>query len=89
MFPEGTLQERMKVCEEHNVKMFCKDYVEKAEFMFIIATVASVLVILSLVHYLMCLAANYAHIRDHEKFQELQDIQYLNDNDMLSGKDRF
>lgn len=49
MFPEGTLQERMKVCDQHNVKLFCKDYVEKAEFMFIIASVACVLVILSLV----------------------------------------
>jgi hypothetical protein len=37
----------------------------------------------------MCLAANYAHIRDHEKFQELQDLQMLSDNDMLVGKDRF
>lgn len=49
MFPDGTLQERMKVCDQHNVKLFCKDYVEKAEFMFIIASVACVLVILSLV----------------------------------------
>lgn len=30
-------------------------------------------------HYLMCLSANYAHIRDHEKFQELQDLQYIPD----------
>ena len=27
----------------------------------------------------MCLSANYAHIRDHEKFQELQELQYLQD----------
>ncbi|XP_015834396.1 neuronal membrane glycoprotein M6-a isoform X1 [Tribolium castaneum] len=89
MFPQGTKQEHMKVCGEHNVKVFCKDYTEKIEIMVILATVASVLVILSLVHYLMCLAANYAHIRDHEKFQELQDLQMLSDNDVLAGKDRF
>lgn len=49
MFPAGTLQERMKICSEQDVKMFCKDYVEKAEIMFIIATAASFLIILSLV----------------------------------------
>lgn len=37
----------------------------------------------------MCLAANYAHIRDHEKFQELQDLHYLTDPDMVGSKDRF
>ncbi|XP_018335070.2 neuronal membrane glycoprotein M6-a, partial [Agrilus planipennis] len=89
LFPSGTKQEHMKVCDSQNVKLFCKDYVEKAEIMFILASVATVLVILSLVHYLMCLSANYAHIRDHEKFQELQDLRYLNDQDMISSKDRF
>ncbi|KAI4462950.1 myelin proteolipid [Holotrichia oblita] len=89
MFPAGTLQERMKICSDQEVKMFCKDYVEKAEIMFIIATAACFLIILSLVHYLMCLAANYAHIRDHEKFQELQDLQYLTDIDGIGMKDRF
>ena len=37
----------------------------------------------------MCLAANYAHIRDHEKLQELQDLHYLTDVDAYAGKDRF
>ncbi|KAJ8977270.1 hypothetical protein NQ317_003972 [Molorchus minor] len=89
MFPEGTRQEHMKVSGESNIKAFCKDYVEKVEIMFILATVASILVILSLIHYLMCLSANYAHIRDQEKFLQFQDLQMLSDNDMLSGKDRF
>lgn len=89
MFPAGTRQEHMKVSGESNVKAFCKDYVEKVEIMFILATVASVLVILSLIHYLMCLSANYAHIRDQEKFLQFQDLQMLSDNDMLTGKDRF
>lgn len=79
----------MQVCGPQKVKLFCKDHVEKAEVMFILAATACVLIILSLIHYLMCLAANYAHIRDHEKFQELQDIHYLNDTDTLAGKDRF
>lgn len=83
-------QDDMKICEKFEVKAFCKDAVEKAEIMFILATFSCLLVILSLVHYLMCLAANYAHIRDHEKFQELQEIQNLQDLDYSVGsKDRF
>lgn len=90
MFPANTREEHMKVCEKYEVKAFCKDGVEKAEVMFILATVSCLLVILSLVHYLMCLAANYAHIRDHEKFQELQEIQNLNDMEYsATSKERF
>lgn len=37
----------------------------------------------------MCLAANYAHIRGHTKFQELQDMQFLRDPDLATSKDRF
>ncbi|KAK0080996.1 hypothetical protein PV325_012975 [Microctonus aethiopoides] len=79
MFPSNIRDDDMKICGSQEVKLFCKDYVEKAETMFILATAASMLVILSLIHYLMCLSANYAHIRDHEKFQELQELQYLQD----------
>ncbi|XP_056642347.1 neuronal membrane glycoprotein M6-a isoform X1 [Diorhabda carinulata] len=89
MFPEGTRQEHMKVSGESAVKGFCKDHVEKIEIMFILATVASLLVILSLIHYLMCLSANYAHIRDQDKFLQFQDLQMLNDHELLAGKDRF
>ncbi|XP_066589659.1 neuronal membrane glycoprotein M6-a isoform X2 [Prorops nasuta] len=79
MFPSNTKIDRLNICSEQQVKWFCKDGVEKAESMFILATGASLLVVLSLIHYLMCLSANYAHIRDHEKFQELQELQYLQD----------
>lgn len=41
------------------------------------------------IHYLMCLSANYAHIRDHEKFQELQEMQILAEPDLAASKDRF
>lgn len=89
MFPSNVKQEDMKICGAHETKLFCKDYVEKADFMFILAMVSCVLVILSLVHYLMCLSANYAHIRDHEKFQELQELQYLTNPNLHASKDRF
>lgn len=90
MFPAEAREEDMKVCEEFEVKAFCKDSVEKAEVMFILATLSCLLIILSLVHYLMCLAANYAHIRDHEKFQELQEMQNLTEMEYsAASKDRF
>ena len=41
------------------------------QVMFILATVSCTLVVLSLVHFLMALAANYAHIRGHDKFTDL------------------
>lgn len=49
MFPEGTRPEDMEICPPQEIKLFCKDYVEKAEVMFILATFACMLVILSLV----------------------------------------
>ncbi|CAH0560838.1 unnamed protein product [Brassicogethes aeneus] len=89
MFPSGMRQDHLKITGEVQIKTFCKDYVEKIEVMLILATVSSILIILSLIHYLMCLSANYAHIRDQDKFIQLQEMQILNDNDLLSSKDRF
>ena len=64
----------MEVRGPAEIKMFCKDFVEHAEIMFILATLACILVIMSLVHFLMALSANYAHIRGHDKFAELRDL---------------
>lgn len=77
MFPKGTMRENMEVRGNAEIKMFCKDYVEHAEVMFIMATISCFVVIVSLVHFLMALSANYAHIRGHDKFAELQDLQDL------------
>ena len=67
----------MVVEGQAEIKMFCKDYVQRAEVMFLLATAACILVILSLVQFLMSLAANYAHIRSQDKFTDLQDLQML------------
>lgn len=75
LFPEGTQREHMEIRGTSEIKIFCKDIVENATVMFIMATIASVLVIISLVHFLMALSANYAHIRGHDKFSELQELQ--------------
>lgn len=89
LFPSSTSEEDRRVCREER-KTFCKDCVNNAEVMFILATVAAFLVIMSLIHYLMCLSANYAHIKDQEKFMDLQEIQYLHESEMSTlPKDRF
>ena len=72
----------MEVRGPAEIKMFCKDFVEHAEIMFILATLACILVIMSLVHFLMALSANYAHIRGHDKFTDLQDLHDLQSETM-------
>ena len=74
MFPAGTQKVNMLVEGQAEIKMFCKDYVQRGEIMFILSTVACFIVVLSLVHFLMSLAANYAHIRGHDKFTDLKVI---------------
>lgn len=80
MFPAGTRQEHMKVSGESNVKAFCKDYVEKVEIMFILATVASVLVILSLVSIWYFQVANF-FIKKTDYLLQLQfGVNFYNDS---------
>ena len=81
----------MEVEGPAEVKMFCKDFVEHATVMFILATISCLVVILSLVHFLMALAANYAHIRGHDKFSELQDLQVdmTSESMMLTDRDVY
>jgi hypothetical protein len=82
LFPNGTTIDDLQVCGPEELKLFCKDYVEVAEVSFILSTVASFVVSLALVHYLMCLASNYAYIRDQEKISDLQEMQYLHESIM-------
>lgn len=82
LFPNGTTVDDLQVCGPEELKLFCKDYVEVAEVSFILSTVASFVVALALVHYLMCLASNYAYIRDQEKISDLQEMQYLHESIM-------
>ena len=71
LFPEGSQNVNMRVEGELEIKQFCVDFVQNAELMFLMATAACILVIFSLVHFLMALSANYAHIRGHDKFTDL------------------
>ena len=54
-----------------------QDYVQNAVQEFILSSIGCFIVILSLAHFLMVLSANYAHIRGHDKFTELQDLHDL------------
>ncbi|XP_054721954.1 neuronal membrane glycoprotein M6-b-like [Uloborus diversus] len=88
LFPNGTDINTLKICKQK--KVFCTDTVNYAGLYYIIAFAASVLVIISLIHYIMCLAANYTRIKDQEKFKDLQELQYLQDSEMGTlPKDRF
>jgi len=89
IFPQSTRIEYLKICESRDIKFFCRDFVEKSEYMFIMGTFGVVLILISLVHYLMCLSANYTHIRDHNKFEEILELQLLQDNDFATSKERF
>lgn len=72
-------------------KEFCKDWVEPCGLLLWLAAGAGLLVLLGLVHHLMCLAANYAHLRDQQKLLDLQLLQDLQDTELttLGSKDRF
>ncbi|CAG0918959.1 unnamed protein product [Notodromas monacha] len=83
-------RDKLKICTDGDKKLFCRDYVQSAHIMFVLATVSCLLVIISLVNYLMCLSANYAHIKESEKFRDLEEIQRLKDSEMTSlTKDRY
>ena len=70
----------MLVEGQAEIKMFCKDYVQRAEVMFILSTVSCLVVVLSLVQFLMSLSANYAHIKGHDKFTDLKVNNLLSKN---------
>ncbi|KAG0718446.1 Neuronal membrane glycoprotein M6-a [Chionoecetes opilio] len=90
LFPRTTIEEEKRVCSGGKRKLFCKDFVNNAEILFLLATASTLLVILSMVHYLMCLAANYTHIKDHGKLMELRDIDFLHQDHLSTmPKDRF
>ena len=76
----GTQKVNMLVEGQAEIKMFCKDYVQRAEVMFILSTVSCLVVVLSLVQFLMSLSANYAHIKGHDKFTDLKVNNLLSKN---------
>ncbi|XP_023238307.1 neuronal membrane glycoprotein M6-a-like [Centruroides sculpturatus] len=91
LFPKDTNVDKLKFTEENGDRTkLCIQMVEPSLKLVILSLIASILVVLSLVHYLMCLSANYARIKDHEKLRDLQELQYLQDTDPgTMPRDRF
>ncbi|XP_064482239.1 neuronal membrane glycoprotein M6-a-like isoform X2 [Ornithodoros turicata] len=89
---DGTTQSQLVLCGGRR-KEFCKDHVEGSTVLWILGAASGVLVVLSLVHHLMCLAANYAHIKDQQKMGDLQLLHDLQETEMAAlgpaSKDRF
>ena len=72
LFPPGSQRVNLVLEGPLEIDLFCREFVERAEVMFVLATVSSIIVIMSLVHFLMALSANYAHIRGYDKFTDLK-----------------
>ena len=72
LFPSGSQRVNLLLEGPLEIDVFCREFVERAEVMFVLATVSSIIVIMSLVHFLMALSANYAHIRGYDKFTDLK-----------------
>ena len=74
LFPPGSQRVNLLLEGPLEVNLFCREFVERAEVMFILSTISALIVIMSLVHFLMALSANYAHIRGYDKFTDLKVI---------------
>ena len=72
LFPPGSQRVNLLLEGPLEIDVFCREFVERAEVMFVLATISSLIVTLSLVHFLMALSANYAHIRGYDKFTDLK-----------------
>ena len=72
LFPSGSQRVNLLLEGPLEIDVFCREFVERAEVMFVLATVSSIIVVMSLVHFLMALSANYAHIRGYDKFTDLK-----------------
>ncbi|VDP28031.1 unnamed protein product [Soboliphyme baturini] len=63
----------LKICGS-NLQQFCT-LAETASNYYAIAYFAAAAVMLSLVHFMICLAANYAHIKHGYKYFELKEVE--------------
>ena len=72
LFPPGSQRVNLVLEGPLEIDLFCREFVERAEVMFVLSTVSSIIVVMSLVHFLMALSANYAHIRGYDKFTDLK-----------------
>lgn len=53
LFTTSTPIEYLKICESRDIKFFCKDFVEKSEFVFVLETFGVILILTSLVRIIL------------------------------------
>ncbi|KRX66178.1 Neuronal membrane glycoprotein M6-b [Trichinella sp. T9] len=63
------------------LQQFCV-LTESANNYYIVSYFASLAVLLGLVHFMICLSANYAHIKDGFKYSELKEIQLIEETEL-------
>uniref|UniRef100_A0A5S6Q7B2 Neuronal membrane glycoprotein M6-b n=1 Tax=Trichuris muris TaxID=70415 RepID=A0A5S6Q7B2_TRIMR len=63
------------------LQQFCT-LTESANSHYMVGYFASVAILLGLCHFMICLSANYAHIKDGFKYFELKEIQYVEENEL-------
>lgn len=80
LFTDTYTNKEWNVCGV-SLQHFCT-LTESATNNYAVGCFATVAVLLGLVHFLICLAANYAHIKDGFKYFELKEIQFLEENEL-------
>ena len=76
MFPNGTQRVNLVIQGGSDKDLFCQGYIQRGEIMFLASSASSFLILMSLVHFLMSMSANYANIRGQDKFTELRVILF-------------
>ncbi|XP_014674312.1 PREDICTED: neuronal membrane glycoprotein M6-a-like isoform X2 [Priapulus caudatus] len=76
MFTKG----RMNVCDQ-NLQNFCEKS-DELYGLYIVAYVSSLVVLLSLVTFVICITANMTRIKTVQKMQELDDLKYIDEHSM-------
>ena len=76
LFPSGSQRDNLMILGGHDKDLFCQGYIQRGEIMFLASSASSFLVLMSLVHFLMSMSANYANIRGQDKFTELRVILF-------------
>ncbi|KRZ11913.1 Neuronal membrane glycoprotein M6-b, partial [Trichinella zimbabwensis] len=79
-FGDMRSSETWKLCGAA-LQQFCV-LTESANNYYIVSYFASLAVLLGLVHFMICLSANYAHIKDGFKYSELKEIQLIEETEL-------
>lgn len=71
----------------HDCRLFC-DHIEEAGPLFCVAYAGAFLICLGMLHFMICLAANYTRIRISSELTEYRDAIDMEELDLNSGGDK-